>query len=544
MKKTILLVSVLASGLTVDVAKADFVFGTPANLGPNVNTASGEGGSGGLSISADGLSIYFDSNRSGGYGSNDLWVARRATKDDDWRAAVNLGSVVNSSSRDVSPSISADGLSLYFSSTRPGGAGGMDLWVVKRQTTADHWGAPSNIGPVVNGSDRDYMSHVSADGLSLYLSSTRAGGFGSRDLWVSTRATKDDEWGVPVNLGATVNTAYNERRLWISSNALTLLFQSDRPRGTGYVEIWMTTRAATNENWAEPVKLGPEVNATSDISPIVSSDGRTLYFSSYNREGGYGVWDLWQAPIIPHVDLNGDGIVDSADVCIVVNHWGTDNPLCDMGPMPWGDGVVDVKDLIAMAEYIGQETYDPTLIGHWALDETEGFIAQDSAGGNDGMAMGLAAWQPDGGKIGGALEFTGANFVTADSPLSPADPCFSILVWVKGGAPGQVIVSQSGVDWLMADPVDGKLMTQCNSSGPLCSHAVITDGAWHRVAFAADGSHRILCVDDEEVARDAEPAPEGAAGRLMIGTGKAFSPGTYWTGLIDDVRIYKRAVTP
>ena len=85
--------------------------------------------------------------------------------------------------------------------------------------------------------------------------------------------------------------------------------------------------------------------------------------------------------------------------------------------------------------------------------------------------------------------------------------------------------------------IDGK-------SGPLCSEALITNGAWHGIGFTSDGSHRILCVDDQEVASDAEPAPQGTAGRLLIGTGKTFPPDTYWTGLIDDVRIYNRAVKP
>ncbi len=364
MKKTIsldsrkagVLVLILTLFLIAEVVQADFIFGEPTNLGPTVNTASGEGGWGGLSISTDELSIYFDSDMSGGYGSSDLWVATRATTDDEWEQSVNLGSVVNSSSRDGSPCISADGLSLYFNSNR-GGYGGVDLFVTTRETTADDWGAPSNLGSVVNSSGGDYMSHISVDGLSLYFSSTRPGGLGNRDLWVSTRATTDDDWGEPVNLGPTLNTSSNERRMWISSDGLMLLLQSDRPKGSGAVDIYMTTRATINDDWTEPVNIGSPVNVSviSDISPVVSSDGRTLYFSSYARIGNYGAWDLWQAPIIPIVDLNSDGIVNSADMCIIVDHWGTDDSLCDIGPMPWGDGVVDVQDLIILAEHLFEE---------------------------------------------------------------------------------------------------------------------------------------------------------------------------------------------
>ncbi len=81
----------------------------------------------------------------------------------------------------------------------------------------------------------------------------------------------------------------------------------------------------------------------------------TLYFDSENRPGGLGSFDIWQAPILPIVDLNSDGIVDATDMCIIVNNWGTDNSLCDMGPMPWGDGIVDVQDLIVLAEHLFEE---------------------------------------------------------------------------------------------------------------------------------------------------------------------------------------------
>ncbi len=549
MKKTILLMLVLALAMSVNVVKADFVFGEPNNLGLTVNTASSEGGYGGLSISADGLSIYFDSDRSGGYGNIDLWVATRATTDDEWGQSVNLGSVVNSSSQDNSPSISADGLSLYFSSNRSGTEGNMDLYVSTRETTVDDWGAPSNLGPIVNSSNADYMSHISADGLLLYFSSERPGGLGLRDLWMTTRATTNDDWSEPVNLGPTINTPYNERRMWISSDGLMLLFQSDRPRGTGYVEIYMTTRATTNDDWSEPIKLEPPVNLTSDISPIVSSDGRTLYFSSYNRDGGYGYWDLWQVPIIPLVDLNGDGIVDSADVVIMVDNWGTENSLCDIGPMPWGDGIVDVQDLVLLSEYFFKEINDPTLIAHWALDETEGMFAEDSVSEKDAYIIGGAVLQPDGGQVNGALQLNGVDGCVVTEPImNPADGPFSVLAWIKGGAPAQVVVSQQFVsNWLSLD-TEGNLMTELKSSdqlaGPLHSETVITDGQWHRIGFVWDGLSRKLYIDGILVAEDTQDSLKGSDSGLYIGCGKNMQPGTYWSGLIDDVRIYNRVVSP
>jgi hypothetical protein len=111
-------------------------------------------------------------------------------------------------------------------------------------------------------------------------------------------------------------------------------------------------RATISDPWSMPVNLGPTINSSSDDgAPSISDDGSTLFFAS-NRPGGVGRDDIWQVSLEPIVDLNSDGIVDSADICIIIDGWGTDEPLCDVGPMPWGDGIVDVQDLIVLAEHL------------------------------------------------------------------------------------------------------------------------------------------------------------------------------------------------
>jgi hypothetical protein len=89
--------------------------------------------------------------------------------------------------------------------------------------------------------------------------------------------------------------------------------------------------------------------------PAFSPDGSTIYFDAASGWGGFGSDDIWQVKFIPIVDFNGDGIVDAADMCIMIDHWGTDEPLCDIGPMPFGDGIVDVQDLIVLAEHLFEE---------------------------------------------------------------------------------------------------------------------------------------------------------------------------------------------
>ena len=517
-------------------AKADFTFGEPVNLGPTVN---GSGGEGYPSISADGLSLYFWSNRPGGYSGGDLWVTTRASVSDPWGLPVNLGATVNCSTGQTMPNISADGLSLYFASDRARVGVGGDLWVTTRATLSDAWGPAVNLGPTVNSSAGGQGApSISADALSLYFASDRPGGYGMVDLWVTTRTTLSDPWGPPANLGRTVNSDAFEAHPSISADGLALFFEG----GSGYSDdIWVTRRATLSDPWGLPVNLGPQINTSNDeATPSISADGRTLYFCS-SRPGGCGDYDLWQVFVLPIVDFNGDGKVDGKEVLALAGHWGSNQSLYDIGPTPLGDGIVDVNDLTVLAGYIGQEVNDPTLIAHWALDETEGAVVQNSVGKNDAMVMGDAIWQVD-GKIGGALQFNGTTFATTGSVLDPTTGSFSVFAWVKGGAPKQGIISQSGVTWLMANAVDGKLATELSSSGAkwLSSPAAITDGNWHRVGVVCSDANCTLYIDDKEVATGTRVKLTSTSGNLYIGATGRLTPGTFWKGLIDEVRIYNR----
>jgi hypothetical protein len=210
---------------------------------------------------------------------------------------------------------------------------------------------------------------------------------------------------------------------------------------------------------------------------------------------------------------------------------------------------VDALDLELLMSYWEQPVDDPTLIAHWALDEAEGDVAYDSAGVNDAFVIGGTAWQPSCGQIDGALQLDGVDGCTVTGPvLNPANGPFSVLAWINGGTPGQVVVSQQGAaNWLTVD-VEGNLMTELKASGrsggPLQSRAIITNGHWYRVGLVWDGANRTLYVDDVTAAEDIQDGLEGSNSGLYIGTSKAMEIGTYWSGLIDDIRIYSRAVSP
>jgi hypothetical protein len=361
-----------------------------------------------------------------------------------------------------------------------------------------------------------------------------------------------------VNLGPAVNSSRDDFTVAISPDGLILfIVPINRSGGYGNYDTWMIRRACKGAAWSEPLNLGPSFNTAGyETLTSISPDGRCAYFSA-PRPGGYGSSDLWMAPIVPLVDFNADGIVDANDEALLTAHLDQSDLQYDIGPFPWGDGKVDANDVEVLKQYVGQEVYDPTLIAHWKLDEAEGAVAKDSAGAHDGALIGSPVWQPAGGKIGGALQCLGSPcFVTTPFVCDPAAGPFSVFAWVQGGAPDQVILAQAnGACWLKAADLQemlktadlqGALMTELKAArgAPLFSATVITDGAWHRVGLVWDGSNRILYVDAIEVARDKPGAVTGSTGSLTIGGPAAPGQGGFWTGLIDDVRIYNRAADP
>ncbi len=555
--RQISLVLVLTLGLIASVANADFCFESSTMM-PNLNGPDDDVSP---CLSADGFSLYFSSIRSGDLGGlHDLWMATRSSTNEDFGTPVNLGAPVNGPYLEDCPYISADGTELYFTDgyfavpsghayLLPGGFGAGDVWVSTRATTDDDWGTPTNLGANVNSVSYDGCPCLSADGLTLLFDSWRSDGSGRVDIWMTTRPTITDTWGPAVNLGPIVNSSQDEVGPRVLPNGLTLLFTSNRE---GSYDLWATRRATISEPWGRPVKLGSDNTDFYEVLPTFSPDGSTVYLC----RGTGGNWDLWQAEVLPIVDFNFDGVVDSADVCIMVDQWGTNEPLCDIGPMPWGDGIIDVEDLKVLAEHLFEEVSDPTLIAHWPLDEAQGGIAYNITADCDGTLMGGPVWQPEGGVLAGALQFDGVDdYVSTDAVLNPADGSFSIFVWIKGGAPSQVIISQEGgASWLMADIADGALRTDLRTpemigrdakpaGSPLICSTVVTDCDWHRVGFVRDGSDRILYVDDIEAVRDTAETLESASGGLYIGAASALEPDGFVSGLIDDVRICNRVVS-
>ncbi|MEO7684468.1 MAG: hypothetical protein ABIU86_11100 [Gemmatimonadaceae bacterium] len=264
--------------------------GPPENLGPIVNSSAFDGGP---SISNDGLTIYFASERPGGLGGADLWVTTRPTISEPFGPPQPLGPTVNSASEDACPGISPDELSLFFCSKRPGGFGDFDLWVSERATRADSFGPAKNLGPTVNTSLLDGLPDLSADGLTLFFDSNRAGGLGSSDIWMTTRATTAAPWGAPENLGPPVNSSFFDVAPDISPNGLEFLFTSDRPGGSGGEDLWVAARTSVRDSFGPPQNLGRAINSSAtEYGAHRLADGLSLVFAS-NRSDGSGDFDLW-----------------------------------------------------------------------------------------------------------------------------------------------------------------------------------------------------------------------------------------------------------
>jgi Tol biopolymer transport system component len=261
---------------------------------------------GGPNLSVDGRELFFISDRPGGQGGGDIWVANRASPGQPFDKPKDLGPHVNSSGDEGAPSISSDGLTLYFECFEPGpdahcskpDFGDPDIWISRRSGPNRSFGRPENLGRGINGPFADSFPDISADGLTLYFSSTRPGGSGDSDLWRATRQSTSEPFGSVENLGPVVNGPTYDGDPAVSSDGLMLFFASDRG-GVGGSDLWVTIRRSVNDPFGSPMSLGPGVNSgVFEGRPALSADGSTLYFMS-DRPGGYGGVDIWEASITP-----------------------------------------------------------------------------------------------------------------------------------------------------------------------------------------------------------------------------------------------------
>jgi hypothetical protein len=265
----------------------------PVNLGPVVNSSFNDQAP---AVSKHGLSLYFHSDRTGvgEFGANDLYVSRRSRIDQPWGPAANLGPLINTASFEARPNLSRDGHWLFFSSNRPGGVGGMDIWASYREHVHDDfaWQPPINLGPGVNTGSAEigasYVENDDAGAPLLFFASNRPGGVGSFDIYMSEQLP-DGTWGVAI-LVPELSTPEAEPGISVRFDGLEAFLTRGMPP---VLNLWTSTRRTVFEPWSPPVALGPSVNSVmSDEAPHISADRRVLYFESL-RDGGQGGRDLY-----------------------------------------------------------------------------------------------------------------------------------------------------------------------------------------------------------------------------------------------------------
>ncbi len=217
-------------------------WGAAANLGPAINTPANERSP---ALSRNRRLLFFATDRAGGAGGFDIWLSWRPDPTDDfgWQPPVNLGSGINTAATDAGPSFLEHGPGpipqLYLATVRPGGLGGLDIYVA---SVPGGWAGPPALLAELSSPQPDLTPTVRRDGLEIIFASGRPGGLGGFNLWRAVRKSMHVPWSAPVPLGPQVNTEFVEVFPSLSSDAETLVFQSTRPGGFGGSDIYVTTR--------------------------------------------------------------------------------------------------------------------------------------------------------------------------------------------------------------------------------------------------------------------------------------------------------------
>jgi len=236
-------------------------------------------------IGSDEREIYFGSYRAGNLGTIDLWRSVRSAPSEPFSAPANLVNL-NSANDDRSPSLSDDRLTLYFTSDRPGGAGGYDVWSATRPDVDSAFGAPAPVA-AFDTAAQEWGASPTADGLEMYVASLRTSSY---DVYRSRRNAPTDLWP-PLALVPQLSSPVDERGIALSRDGLEIFVCSLRPGGAGGFDVWVSTRPDVGSAWSMPVNVA-ELNTTNDeLGVSLSSDGQVIYIAA----GAAGNADIYQA---------------------------------------------------------------------------------------------------------------------------------------------------------------------------------------------------------------------------------------------------------
>ncbi|MBD3749120.1 MAG: OmpA family protein [Sphingobacteriales bacterium] len=255
----------------------------PVNLGPNINTKDQEYLA---SITTDDSTLIFTRQING---NEDFYKSVKINN--EWSKAEYLSSNINTPSyNEGAQCISPDGQFLFFTGcNRPDGYGRCDIYISKKEGKG--WSKPVNLGYPINTKGWESQPSLSADGRTLYFVSDRPGGFGSYDIWKSELGD-DGNWQQPVNLGANINTAFDEQSPFIHPDNKTLYFSSNGWVGMGNKDLFIS-RLESDSVWSKPENLGYPINTYGEESGLtINATGTKAFFSS-DYFNGYGGLDIY-----------------------------------------------------------------------------------------------------------------------------------------------------------------------------------------------------------------------------------------------------------
>ena len=260
---------------------------TPVNLGSVINTKARDAEP---TFTPDGLTMYFNCFDREAEKGSDICISHWGN--DAWSEPRIVWEVSTREYLEVEPLLSPDGKQLYIMSNRPGGKGGTDIWV--SDLVDGNWTTPQNLDGPINSAYSDHCLYFAGEKWEIaYWTSTRPGGFGGNDIWTSEKV--DGVWQAAINLGPNVNSAVSEHHSLPSPDGNSLYITTTRDDGFGGEDIFVTTRDEDG-NWSRLKNLGAQVNSDQhDRCPAFSPDFKTFFFDS-ERSGGYGNKDLWSLP--------------------------------------------------------------------------------------------------------------------------------------------------------------------------------------------------------------------------------------------------------
>jgi len=267
------------------------------NMGPSVNGPYKEYVP---VVTGNNSDLYFTSRRSNSTGQlidlNDEYfedIYHSSQTNGIWSQADQLGNQLNTKSHDATVSISPDGLQMIIYRTNTNLMGG-DLYITRK--TGAGWGEAIKLGKQINSPYQEASACFGRNNETLYFSSNRPGGFGGKDLYRVVKLP-NDEWSLPKNLGPTINTKYDEDAPFMDVNGVTLYFSSNGHDNIGGYDVF-TTKLLSPEVWKQPINIGYPVNTVfDDIYLALDAGGRRGYYSS-DQAGGFGMQDIYSIDFI------------------------------------------------------------------------------------------------------------------------------------------------------------------------------------------------------------------------------------------------------